>query len=91
MWADVTARRQADGSLLAQVIAVRAAEVRLKGPLMDKPDGGIGDWTVAGRTVHVAASTAIDCVATTAMSQAPVMPSARAGLSCLTMSAVKMP
>ena len=51
MWADVTARGQAPDSLLATDIVVRPPEVRLKGPLTDKPEGGIGDWTVAGQTI----------------------------------------
>jgi len=51
MWADVTARRLADNSLLALVVVVKPPEVRLKGPLAAKPNDGIGAWTIAGRTI----------------------------------------
>lgn len=57
MWADVTADRLPDGSLLLTHIVVKAPEVRLKGPLTAKPEGGIGAWTVAGQTVLVTADT----------------------------------
>lgn len=59
MWADVTARRQADDSLLALDIAVRPPEVRLKGPLTAKPDDGIGAWTVAGQTIWCTVDTVL--------------------------------
>lgn len=59
MWADVTAQRQPDGSLLALHIAVRPPEMRLKGPVTLKPEGGIGAWAIAGQTLWVTADTAI--------------------------------
>ncbi len=59
MWADVTAQRQADDSLLALHIAVRPPEVRVKGPVAFKPEGGIGAWIIAGQTLTVTAETAI--------------------------------
>jgi len=61
MWANVTARRLDGDSLLATDIVVRPPEVRLKGPLTDKPEDGIGAWTVAGQTVW--------CTEDTSMSQ----------------------
>jgi len=58
-WADVTAQRQADDSLLALHIAVRPPEVRVKGPVVFKPEGGIGAWGIAGQTLWVTAETTI--------------------------------
>jgi hypothetical protein len=60
MWADVTAQRLADNSLLATNIVVRSPEVRLRGPLSDKPEDGIGAWTVAGQTIWCTEDTSIN-------------------------------
>jgi hypothetical protein len=58
MWADVTATRQLTGGLLASKIFVLPAEVRLKGPIQARPaDPGVGNWTIAGRTIAVTADT----------------------------------
>lgn len=59
MWADVTARPAADGTLVAQRIAVMPAEVRIKGPIGAKPadPNGIGVWTIAGIPITVTAET----------------------------------
>lgn len=61
MWADVLARRQEDGTLLAKQITVVPPEVRLKGEVTAKPDdpNGIGPWTIAGQTIMVTADTRI--------------------------------
>lgn len=61
-WADVTARRQADASLLAIKIVVMPPEVRLRGPIGDKPDDpqGLGAWIIAGQTIWVTAETRLD-------------------------------
>ena len=50
MWADVTARPAADGALVAQRIVVMPAEVRIKGPIGEKPADptGVGTWIIAG-------------------------------------------
>jgi len=59
MWAEVTARRQADDTLLALQITVVPPEVRLKGPVESKPEDNIGDWTIAGQTIRVTQETRI--------------------------------
>ena len=59
MWADVTAQRLADESLLILAISVRPPEVRLKGPLTAKPEDGIGAWTVAGQTIWCTEDTSL--------------------------------
>lgn len=61
MWADVTAKRLADDSLLATDIWVRPAEVRLKGPLTAKPEEGPMPWAwvVAGQTIRITEETSL--------------------------------
>ena len=61
MWADVMAKRQADGTLLALKVVVRPPEIRIKGPISAKPEdpNGIGDWTIAGLTIMVTDKTKI--------------------------------
>ena len=61
MWADVMAKRQADGKLLALKVVVMPAEIRIKGPIAAKPadPNGIGDWTIAGLTIVVTDKTKI--------------------------------
>jgi hypothetical protein len=61
MWADVTARRQEDSSLLASRIVVLPAEARLKGPIQARPAAPevIGNWLIAGQTIVVTAETRI--------------------------------
>ncbi len=61
MWADVTAKRGADGALTAQQVTVMPAEIRIKGPIGAKPadPSGIGEWTIAGITITVNADTKI--------------------------------
>ncbi len=61
MWADVSARRGADGALTAQQVMVMPAEVRIKGPIGAKPADptGLGDWTIAGLKITVNADTKI--------------------------------
>jgi hypothetical protein len=61
MWADVMAKRQVDGTLLALKVIVRPPEIRIKGPIADKPADpkGIGDWTIAGLTITVTDKTKI--------------------------------
>lgn len=61
LWADVSARRQPDGALLASRIVVLPPEVRLKGPIQAKPadPNGVGVWTIAGQTIAVTADTRI--------------------------------
>jgi hypothetical protein len=48
MWADVMAKKQDDGSLLALKLTVLLPEMRLIGPLEAMPEGDLGVWTVAG-------------------------------------------
>lgn len=59
MWADVTARPAADGTLVAQRIAVMPAEMRIKGPIGEKPADptGVGTWLIAGVSITVTAET----------------------------------
>jgi hypothetical protein len=57
VWADVAAKRQTDGSLLAKQITVRAEQPRLRGPLQSKPADDTGEWVIAGITVNVTAET----------------------------------
>lgn len=59
IWADVAAKRQVDGSLLAKQITLRPEQPRLRGPLQSKPDDSVGDWVIAGVTVKVTADTKI--------------------------------
>jgi len=61
MWADVSARRGADGALTAQQVLVMPAEIRIKGPIGAKPadPNGLGDWTIAGQKITVNADTKI--------------------------------
>lgn len=61
MWADVSAKRGADGKLTAQQVLVLPAEVRIKGPIGAKPidPKGLGDWTIAGLKITVNADTKI--------------------------------
>ena len=61
MWADVSARRGADGALTAQQVMVMPAEIRIKGPIGAKPAdaNGLGDWTIAGQKITVNADTKI--------------------------------
>ncbi len=61
MWADVMARRGADGGLVALQVAVLPPEVRLKGLVTARPEdpNGVGDWTIAGQTITVTAETRI--------------------------------
>jgi hypothetical protein len=48
MWADVTAKKMTDGTLLALKLTVMPAEMRVIGPLEAMPEGDAGTWTVAG-------------------------------------------
>lgn len=48
MWADVMAKKQSDGTLLAIKLTVMPAEMRVIGPLEVMPEGDMGVWTVAG-------------------------------------------
>lgn len=60
MWADVAAKKQDDGTLLAKQITVRKEQVRLRGVLSAKPtEGNVGEWVIAGITVNVTADTKI--------------------------------
>ncbi len=60
LWADVAAKKQADGTLLARQITVRKEQVRLRGVLSAKPaDGNVGEWVIAGVKVNVTADTKI--------------------------------
>jgi hypothetical protein len=59
MWADVTAKRQLDDSLLALQIVVMPPEIRLKGPISAMPADGIGAWIVAGQVIQVTTDTKI--------------------------------
>ena len=60
MWVEVKADRQSDDSLLAKLIVVRRAEMKLVGPVLAKPDNGIGVWTVAGQAITVTDQTRIN-------------------------------
>jgi hypothetical protein len=57
LWADVAAKKQADGSLLARQITVRQEQVRLRGVLISRPEGTAGDWVIAGVTVKATEDT----------------------------------
>lgn len=59
MWADVMAKKQADGSLLALKLTVMPAEMRLIGPLEAMAEGDLGAWTVAGIDFTVTEDTKI--------------------------------
>jgi hypothetical protein len=59
LWADVAAKKLADGKLLARQITVRREQVRLRGVLTSKPQGNVGDWEIAGVVVKVTADTKI--------------------------------
>jgi hypothetical protein len=51
LWADVAAKKQPDGGLLAQQITVRKEQARLRGVLTSRPEGIPGEWVIAGVTV----------------------------------------
>ena len=51
LWADVAAKKQADGTLLARQITVRQEQVRLRGVVDSRPETNVGDWVIAGITV----------------------------------------
>lgn len=57
LWAEVAAKKQSDGSLLAKQITVRKEQVRLRGVLSEKPEGDVGAWVIAGVTVQVTEET----------------------------------
>lgn len=59
LWADVAAKRQTDGSLLAKQITVRPEQVRLRGIVSSKPstEGAVGEWVVSGVKVNVTTDT----------------------------------
>ncbi len=60
LWADVAAKKLADGSLQARQITVRKEQVRLRGILSAKPaEGTAGDWVIAGVTVKATADTKV--------------------------------
>lgn len=59
MWATVQARRLEDDSLLAVRIIVRPPEMRLRGPVQTIPEGGLGEWVIAGQTFLVDEDTQI--------------------------------
>lgn len=61
MWAEVMAKRQTDGKLLAVQVTVMPPEIRIKGPISAKPDdpNGLGNWTIAGLAIAVTADTKI--------------------------------
>lgn len=59
MWADVMAKKQTDGSLLALKILVMSAEMRLVGPLQSMAEAKPGTWTVAGVDLTVDKDTKI--------------------------------
>ncbi len=61
MWADVMAKRQTDGTLLALKVIVRPPEIRIKGPIAAKPadPNGLGDWKIAGQMLTVTDKTKI--------------------------------
>lgn len=59
MFADVSAERRPDGSLVARQIIVKPPEVTLRGQVSSKPETGIGPWVIAGVTVLVTPDTAI--------------------------------
>lgn len=59
MWADVMAKKQTDGSLLALKLNVMPPEMRLVGPLQVMPEGDMGTWTVAGVDFKVDEATKI--------------------------------
>ncbi len=58
MWADVTALRQGDGNLVATSIMVQPPEVRLKGPVDERPaDAPVEYWKIVGQTIAVTDAT----------------------------------
>jgi hypothetical protein len=57
LWADVAAKKQDDGTLLARQITVRQEQVRLRGILTSRPEGTAGDWVIAGVTVKATEDT----------------------------------
>lgn len=59
LWADVAAKKQTDGTLLAKQIIVRPEQVRVRGIATTIPEGNLGDWVVAGVTINVTADTKI--------------------------------
>jgi hypothetical protein len=59
-WADVAAKKQSDGSLLAKQITVRKEQVRLRGVLESMPAEGVeGQWLIAGVPVEATADTKV--------------------------------
>jgi hypothetical protein len=48
MWADVTAKKDTQGALVALKLMVKRAEMRLIGPVQTIAEGDLGTWTVAG-------------------------------------------
>lgn len=59
VWADVAAKKNADGTLDAVQITVRQELARLRGVLMSKPAETEGEWVVAGVTIMATADTKI--------------------------------
>lgn len=59
MWATVQALRQADDSLLAGRIIVLPPEMRLRGPVQEKPEDDLGTWIIAGQAFLVDEETSI--------------------------------
>lgn len=57
LWADVVAKKQDDGTLLARQITVRQEQARLRGILTSRPEGTAGDWVIAGVTVKATEDT----------------------------------
>jgi hypothetical protein len=57
LWADVAAKKQDDGTLLARQITVRQEQARLRGILTSRPEGTAGDWVIAGVTVKATEDT----------------------------------
>lgn len=58
-WADVSATRQADDSLLARQITVRPERIRLRGIVSSRPADITGDWMIAGVTVKATVDTKV--------------------------------
>ena len=59
MWADVMAKKQSDGTLLALKLTVMPPELRVIGPVQEISEGDLGTWTVAGIDFTVNAETKI--------------------------------
>lgn len=58
-WADIMMERQGDGSWLALWITLHRPEARLKGPVLEVPEGGLGIWNIAGQDFLVIPATRI--------------------------------